>query len=130
MEEMNLGFRAPFPLFTDSTNAISNLLQNGSFKQKMTKFHEIRISAGYQYARNGLVHPLLIKTENNIADVFTKHNVGSKDKFFAFIDRLFGEKFKYDDFRQWIKGLIAKNFNKVRNDQVPSLDQYLAAWDY
>ena len=126
LEEMKKGPVAPFPLFVDSANAISNLLQNHSYKQKMTKFHEIRISAGYQYAARGLIHPIQIESKENIADLFTKSNIGNVEKWKTFISRLFGEMYSSDEFSKWIQKLILNNFKKVPNDRVPEVYRYLS----
>ena len=123
LEEMNIRID-PVPLMLDASNTVSNLTHNNSYKQSGVKFHDLKVSAGYQYVKSGLVHPILIPSSENIADVLTKSNCGSQKKFLEAIQRFFGS----DDYEEWITEMIRRNFKNALSDKVPDVEAYIAQW--
>ena len=115
------------PLFTDATNTVSTLLHNSSYKQSGTRHHKLKVSAMYQYVKQGVVHPICISSVENIADVLTKSVMKPKELFFKHTDRMFGVE---TDFEDYIVKLIQGNFSKFRNDKVPKMEEYIKAWLY
>ena len=75
----------------------------------------------YQYVKKGVVHPTLVPSSENVADVLTK-SVLSKSLFFVFTEKLFGSK---SGFETYIVNLIRRNFAKFRNDKVPRVGKYI-----
>ena len=78
----------------------------------------------YQYVKKGVVHPIHVPSEQNIADVLTK-SVLTKSMFFGFTEKMFGSQ---TGFASFIIRLIRQNFTKFRNDKVPRLEPYISEW--
>ena len=123
LEEMKVRID-PVPMFLDASNTVSNLLHYNSFKQNGVKFHELKVSAGYQYVREKLVHPILVRSNENIADALTKRLVCSGERFEQLTERYFGS----EDFEEWIIGLIQNNFGNALSDVVPHVKDFIDQW--
>ena len=123
LEEMKIRID-PVPMFLDASNTVSNLLHCNSFKQNGVKFHELKVSAGYQYVREKLVHPILVRSTENIADALTKSLVCSGERFEQLTERYFGSQ----NFEEWIIGLIQNNFGNALSDVVPHMKEFIMQW--
>jgi hypothetical protein len=123
LEEMKVRVD-PIPMFFDASNTVSNLLHCNSFKQNGVKFHELKVSAGYQYVKEKLVHPILVRSAENIADALTKSMICSGERFEQLTERYFGSQ----DYEEWIIGLIRNNFRSALSDVVPDMEEFVSQW--